>query len=512
MDALIIGGGHNGLAAAITLAKRGKKVTVLESRTQVGGLCAAREFHPGFTAPGVFHDSAEVRAPLLDALGLVQNGLGLRDTEVPVHAPSSKGKGLVLWHDAEKSADELGTEDAAGYRELLHVVEKARGAIAQVLNAAPPPLMPAGAGDLYDLAKTGLSLRRLGAKDLYALLRMLPMCLGDLMRDHFKSDLAMAAIAGEALLCEYAGPWSAGTSARWLISRVASQHEVLGGPAALVRALEKSLVAADGTIRTGARVTQVLVDKHHVVGVKLANGEELKAPLVGVAISPRTLLELVPPHAFPLKVFEELQTVRARGTATKIHFALEAPIVTSSRNEVFERLRISESLDELERAFDAAKYRQLPKAPALDVRQPCVADASLAPKGKHVASIWVSFTPRDLEGGWNDARRAEVLDSVLKQLEKYDPEVRQKVLASEVLDPETLEREYGLPGGNVHHAEMVLDQLLFMRPTLRLAHYVTPLEGLFLCGSGSHPGGGVTLAPGALGAHAALEGAWPKGH
>lgn len=505
-DAIIVGGGHNGLAAAITLQKRGRKVLVLEARKQLGGLCAPREFHSGFTSPGIFHDTFEVRAPLLDALGLMQHGLSLRDAEVPVHAPSIKDKGIVLWHDPEKSAPELG-EDAGGYRELCRLVEKARGPMSTALNAAPPPMIPGAVSDFLDFAKLGLSLRALGAKDLYAFLRMLPMCIADLTRDHFKNELTMAAVAGQALLCEYAGPWSAGTAARWVLMRACSGKEVAGGPAALARSLEKSFAAAGGTVRTGARVAKLLVEKGKAAGVKLDTGEEVKAALVGTAISPRALLAMVPPHAFPLKVFEELQAVRARGTSAKVHLALNAPIETRGRpGERFERIRLGDSLDDVERAFDAVKYRQLSASPVLDIRQPTVADLSLAPRDQAVASIWVNFAPYDLEGGWNDARRASVLENTLARIEKYDPAIRGKVIASEVLDPHTLEAEYGLPGGNVHHGEMTLDQLLFMRPTLRLAHYRTPVEGLFLCGSGSHPGGGVTLAPGALGAQAALEG------
>ena len=505
-DAIIVGGGHNGLSAAVTLQKRGRRVLVVEARKALGGLCAVREFHPGFKVPGVFHDTFEVRAPLLDALGLAQHGLQLRDTEVPVHAPSTKDKGIVLWHDAEKSAGELG-EDAAGYRELCRLVDAARGPLSAALNAAPPPMIPGAVSDFLDFAKLGLSLRALGTKDLYAFLRMLPMCIADLMRDHFKSEHVMAAVAGQTLLCEYSGPWSAGTASRWVLTRAVAGKEVAGGPAALVRALEKSLVAAGGTYRTDARVAHLLVEKGRIAGVKLESGEELKAQLVGCSIAPRALIPMLPPHAFPLKAFEELQTIRARGTSAKIHLALSAPIETRGRpGERFERLRLGDSLDDLERAFDAVKYRQLSTSPALDIRQPTVADLSLAPRDQHVASIWVNFAPYDVEGGWNEERRKAVLEATLARIERYDPAIRSKVLGGEVLDPKTLETEYGLPGGNVHHAEMTLDQLLFMRPTLRLAHYRTPVEGLFLCGSGSHPGGGVTLAPGWLGAKAALEG------
>ncbi len=500
-DAIIIGGGHNGLAAAVTLQKRGRRVLVLEARKVAGGLCAAREFHPGFIAPGVFHDTFEVRAPLLDSLGLAQHGLSLRDADVPVHAPTAKDKGVLIASDPDRS--DLG-DDLKGYEELCRLVDAARGALSTALNAAPPPMIPGAVSDFFDFAKLGLSLRALGARDLYAFLRMLPMCIADLVRDHFKSETVMAAIAGQTLLGEYTGPWSAGTAARWVLQRAVAGKEIAGGPAALVRALVASLEGTGGALRTGARVASLLVEKGGVAGVKLSTGEELRAPLVGASVAPRALLPLLPPHAFPLKVFEELQVVRCRGTSAKVHLALEAPIET--RGGRHERIRMGDSLDELERAFDAVKYRQCSALPALDVRQPSVADLSVAPRDKAVASIWVNFAPHDVEGGWSDERRKAVLESVLARIERYDAGIRSKVIASEVLDPKTLEAEYGLPNGNVHHAEQSLDQLLFMRPTLRLSHYRTPVEGLFLCGSGSHPGGGVTLAPGWLGAKAALEG------
>jgi phytoene dehydrogenase-like protein len=324
LDALIVGAGHNGLAAAIALAKRGKKVCVIEARAEAGGLCAARRFHEGFIAPGVFHDTHEVRGELLDALGLLQHGLSLREAEVPVHAPSKSGRGLVLHDDAEKSAAELG-EDAAGYRELSRLVERAQAPLAAILNHPPPPLIPAAMGEYFDLARLGLSLRRLGTKDFYEIVRMLPMCLGDLMRDHFKSELAMAAVAGSALLGEYAGPWSAGTVARWLLMRAVTAREVKGGPAALVSALSKALAALGGTVRTGARVKQLLVAQGRVTGVKLDSGEELLAPLVGCAINPKAaLLELLPSTALPLKAYEQVRTIRTRGTSAKVHLALEA--------------------------------------------------------------------------------------------------------------------------------------------------------------------------------------------
>lgn len=502
-DAIIVGGGHNGLAAAVTLQKRGLKVCVLEARAELGGLCAPRRFKEGFTAPGVLHDTHEVRAGLCDALNLTSAGLSFREAEVPVYAPQKSGKGLVLFDDAEKSAAELGA-DADGYRALCRLVDRARGPLSAALNEAPPPLLPSAMGDYLEFARLGLSLRRLGARDLHELLRMLPMCLGDLMRDHFKSDLAMAAVAGGALLGEYAGPWSAGTGARWVLMRSVSGREVKGGPAALIAALTKSFAQLGGTVRTATKVSQVLVDRNRVKGVRLASGEEVLAPRVGCAINPKAaLMDLVAPTALPLATWEQVKNVRCRGTSAKVHLALEAPIQPQGRaGETFERIRVGESLDELERAFDAVKYGELSAVPALDIRQPTVSDPSLAPAGKHVASVWVNFAPHALRAGWDDAARARVLEGVLARLEAYDPAIRKKVVGSEVLDPVTLEKEYGLPGGNVHHGEMALDQLLFMRPTPELSHYKTPIDGLFLCGAGSHPGGGVTLAPGALGAGA----------
>ncbi len=504
-DTIVIGGGHNGLSAAITLQKAGRHVLLLEARAEVGGFSAPRKFHEGFTAPGVYTDTDEIRPGLIDALNLGAHGLKLRSTEVPVFAPEKNGKGVLISNDPEKSAGEMGP-DAAGYRELCRVVDHARAALNAALNEAPPPLLPVAMGEFLEFAKLGLKLRTLGEKDFYELLRMLTMCAGDLLRDHFKRDVVMAALAQGCITGEYVGPWSAGTAARLLMHRASSVNEVEGGPAALVAALSKSFASLGGQTRTRARVAEVLVEKGRAVGVRLEGGETLKADLVGCAIHPkRALLELVSPRALSVKVRDQVRAYRSRGCSAKVHLALNAPIVTKSRpGELFEHLRIGESLDELEHAFDAVKYRELSALPGLDIRQPTVADESLAPKEKHVASIWVNFAPYQIDAGWNDASRAKVLENVLSRIAAYDPDIRGKVVGSEVLDPVTLEQEYGAVGGNIFKGELGLDQLLFMRPAPALAHYTTPVPGLFLCGSGSHPGGGVTLACGALGARAGL--------
>lgn len=504
-DSIIIGGGHNGLAAAITLQKKGKRVLVVEARSEAGGLCAPRKFAEGFSVPGIFHDTHEIRPGLIDSLGLSQAGLKMRAGEVPVFAPSASGKGLLLYRDVEKSAAELG-DQVAGYRELARLVERLRAVLTAVLNEAPPALVPEAVGEFVDFAKLGLAVRRLGAKDLHEFLRMATMCMGDLMRDHFKNDLVMATLAQPTIQGEPVGPWSAGTALRFLLQWASAGAEVVGGPAAVVQALLKSFASLGGEVRTGAKVVEIVVEKNQVTGVKLAGGEVLKASLVGSAIHPTTtLLSLLAPRVLPLKLQDQVRAFRSRGCSAKVHLALAAPIQTTSRpSEAFERMRLAESLDELERAYDAVKYREISKVPALDIRQPSLVDDSLCPKGKHVASVWVNFAPGVLDGGWHAAARAAVLENTLARIETFDPAIRSKVEGSEVLDPRGLEADYGALGGNMHGGEMGLDQLLFMRPSLAFAHYTTPVEGLFLCGSGSHPGGGVTLAPGALGAAAAL--------
>lgn len=512
-EAIVIGAGHNGLVCAALLAQSGRKVTVVEKRDVVGGLCAPVKLgkDDSYTVPGLFHETGGLRPALVSALGLTSHGLKLRAQPAPVLATSAEHKGVVLHADPARSAQELDAlekGDADGYREWRGFLSRIGPFVQGVLDAPPPALSPASLGELFSLGRTGLALRRLGKDDMIELMRVAPMCAADWLQELFASPLVPAALSSPAIQHTWYGPWSAGTAANLLLFEAARGPGTPGGGAQLVLALEKLLKRKNADIKTSSPVTEIQIEDGRARGVTLADGTELKADVVACACDPKTaLLDLVPPAELPVDTGEQLRVVRARGTTALIHLALDGKLVFRDReDERIARASVGADVDELERAADAIKYRQLSERPHLDVWVPSVEDASCAPDGNDVVSLTVCFAPHDLDGGWDDEARERLLDGALTMLEEVAPGARELVTDQRVLAPPDLEEEYGLAGGHMHHAEHALDQLVFMRPAPHVARYATPIDGLFLCGSGSHPGGGVTGQPGALAAQRILKG------
>jgi phytoene dehydrogenase-like protein len=371
----------------------------------------------------------------------------------------------------------------------------------------PPPLSPASAGDLWAIARQGLGLWRHGRRDTLELMRVAPMCVADFLNEQFETPLLVEGLAAPAVIGTWAGPWSAGTNTNLLLAEAAPGRHLAGGPAALVAALERAARAAGVEIRTSAEVVSLRLDAGRAAGVALASGETLDAATVIVTSDPkRAFLELIAPGTLPIRIEEEYRRIRARGTGAKIHLALSGPVELAARpGQAFESIRIGGGhVDDLERAFDAVKYGEVSPRPHLEIRVPTVADPSLAPAGHHVVSILASYAPHDVAGGWTEERRGALLESVLAILDVHAPGVRRRIVAQELLTPADLEVRYALTGGQLQHGELALDQMLVMRPTPSAARYATSVPGLYLGGSGSHGGGGVTFTPGLLAARAAL--------
>lgn len=510
-DAVVVGAGQNGLAAAARLAAAGKKVVVLERRDAVGGLAGASELHSGYRVPGVLHDEGLVSPRVAAALGLERHGLAWREAP-PVFLVEDGGPGLLLDRDpARAAAGELGARsrhDAEAYARYRGFLAKLRPLVAAVMSAPPPPLSPAGAADFWEVAKGGLGLWRLGRRDTLELMRVAPMCVADFLNELFATPLLVEGLAAPAVAGTFAGPWSAGTNTNLLLLEAAPGRYVAGGPAALVAALERAARAAGAEVRTGAEVARIRVEGGRAAGVTLASGETLDAAAVVATGDPkRTFLELIAPGTLPIRIEDEYRRIRMRGTAAKVHLALDGPLELAARpGELFESIRIGGGhVDDLERAFDAVKYREVSARPHLEVRVPTVADPALAPAGHHVVSVLASYAPYDVAGGWTEERRAALLDSVLAALERHAPGVRARIVAQELLTPADLEARYALTGGQLHHGEPALDQMLVLRPTPSAARYATSVPGLYLGGSGSHAGGGVTCTAGWLAAGAALS-------
>lgn len=508
-DLVVIGAGVNGLVAATIAAKKGKKVLVVDKRPEAGGLAAGYEFLPGFKSPGILHDSTALRPWIVEQLELKKHGLKIRTDDAPIFAPEKNGKGLLLWRDPQRAAEEIAprsAKDATRYKEYRAFLTTITPFLGRVFDEFPPEIATMSLPGLWDLMKKAVSLRLLGKDDMMEILRIGPMCVADWLNEWFENDLLKAMIAGPSIYNSFTGPWSPGTNANLLLAEAFSYRPVVGGPQALVTALLSAANAAGVALRLGATVEALSFAKvDQVDGVVLESGELVKATHVAAAIDPKQLfLKLVPPAYLTHNFEHNVVNIRARGTTAKVHLAMNGlPQWRERPNLKAEYIRTGEYFDQMERAFDAVKYRKMSDEPLLDIYVPTLEVPEMAPPGKHVLSILVHFAPHKLDAGWSAEMNAELLKRTLAALDAYAPGASGLVLGSEVLSPVDLEQRFNLTGGHLFHGEHATDQLL-VRPTPECSRYATPFKSLFLIGGGAHPGGGITGAPGALAAKMVL--------
>jgi phytoene dehydrogenase-like protein len=516
---VLIGGGHNALITAFYLAKGGFKPLVLERREMVGGGAITEEFHPGFRASILSHTLGPLRADVARDLQIEKFEYEVVHPDPRVFAPSPDGKALFFYNDTAKTAAGIASfseKDAAKYAQFAQSLENTAGFFAQLSSLTPPSIDHPTPEDLWNLLKTGRGARSLGKTGIFDLLRWGPMAVADFVAEFFETELLRATIAARGIFGTALGPWSAGSTAVLLLRAAADAHPVgpaafpRGGLGSFSRALAESAKQAGVEIRTDAEVEHIRVKDGAVTGVALTDGEEISVEAVVSGADPkRTFFNLLDPSQLDPTFANRLKNFRANGTVAKVNLALGGlPIFSaldateSSLKSLAGRIHIGPEIDYLERAFDASKYGDLSKAPWLDVTIPTILDPSLAPDGKHVLSAYVQFAPYKLrEENW-DTRRKELGDTVVKTLAAYAPNLPDLIEYMQVITPKDLETSYGFTGGHIFHGELALDQLFTMRPVLDWARYKTPIRGLFLCGSGTHPGNGLT---GASGANAARE-------
>jgi phytoene dehydrogenase-like protein len=503
-DVIIIGGGHNGLVTAFYLAKAGFKPLVLERRAQIGGAAITEEFSPGFRCSTLAHSAGPLLPEVVSDMQLARHGLKLVTPEVAVTALSPDGRALVLYNDATRAAQEiskLSAKDAERYPVFQQSLEKIGRVIRDALKLAPPNIDDPSRSDLWAMLQTGRALRKLGKKDMYRLLRWGPMAVADLVAEFFETELLRATVAARGIFGTAMGPWSAGSSLVLLIRAAGDPHPAgssffaIGGTGAITQAMSAAAKEAGAEIRTSAEVKEVRVKDGVVTGVVLASGQEISAKAVISNADPRrTLLTLVDPTHLTPDFVMKLQNIRMPGTVAKVNLALSAlPKFTALNGNdaaLRSRIHIGPEIDYLERAFDESKYGNFSPHPAL------------APSGKHVMSIYMQYAPFKLKNSDWDSQRSALGETVVETLAEYAPDLPSLVEDGQIITPKDLESTYGMTGGHIFHGELALDQFFTMRPLLDWARYNTPIQNLYLCGSGTHPGAGLT---GGSGANAARE-------
>ena len=512
-DVIIIGAGHNALVTAFYLAKAGLKPLLLESRAAVGGCVADEEFAPGFKAP-LANAIGPLRASVVDDMGLARR-VQFIQPDPRLVALSPDGRALAFSTDVGRTVEAIRSfsqKDAAAYPDFCATLERLGGFLSHLLEMTPPDIDGPAAGEMWDLLKVGKRFRALGKKDSFRLLRWGPMAAADLVAEPFETDLLQAAVAARGVYGTAQGPWSAGSGALVLLNAAADatpggrSMTVKGGLTALAEAMADAARGAGAEIRTGARVARVLVHEGRAAGVVLDNGEEIMTPVVVSGADPRrTFLQLIDPIELDPGFITRARNYRSRGTVAKVHLALSnLPSFAGVPNpaDLHGRIQIGPDVDYLERAFDPSKYGEIPSRPYIDLTIPTLTDPELAPANRHVLSAHVQFVPYQLRHGTWDENRDRLASIVIDTIEASSPGLRRFVEAVQVLTPTDLESQYGLTGGDIHHGEPALDQLFTMRPFLGWARYATPIRNLFLCGSGTHPGGGIT---GGSGQNAARE-------
>jgi phytoene dehydrogenase-like protein len=514
-DAVVIGGGHNGLVTAAYLARSGLRTLVLERAEAVGGAASTTELAPGARVPTLAHNVGRLRGSIWRDLELRRHGLRLVSPQVLAFAPSPDGTAITLTSDVPETASAIGVRsahDGERYGEFDRLVRSIGRFLSDLAAKTPPDIESPGMGDALLGLSLGRRFRGLGRHDAHTILRVLPMAVADFVAEAFETDSLQAALAWRGVQYTAMGPWSASTAAVLLGDSAGNAGGAAGstvyaegGPGALSEALASAARAAGAEIRTGAEVSAIRSRDGRATGVILANGEEIEAVAVVSGIDPKqTLTRLVDPVAIGPSLRWRAANIRTPGMVSKVNLVLSGlptfPAAEGKDDHVLRgRIVVATGIDAMERAFDAAKYGGIPERPVLEATIPSLADRTLvagAQDGVHVMSVIVQYTPYTLSDGTWDERRDELGDTVLRTLEEVAPGLSGLVTERQVLTPLDLERDYGLTGGHPLHAEPGLDQFFLWRPLLGHARYRLGIDGLYLCGSGAHPGGGVTGLPG----------------
>jgi phytoene dehydrogenase-like protein len=511
-DAIVVGAGHNGLVTAGLLARAGLRTLVLERRDVVGCACVTEAIAPGFRASTGAYIASMMRPEVIRSLGLQNHGLRMTPCDPILFVPSRLGRPLFLWQDPRRTAAGIAAFSAKDAAAFLAFDEEIKG-LARWLEPffmEPPPPLYEGARALPSLWRLGKRFRKIGEADAGRLARFLTASVFDLVDVRFESAEVKNLIGCSNVLGAHGGPMTPCSASGLLFHSLSGGDElaqgfmghVQGGMGTITQALASAARSFGAELRTGAPVARILVANGRAEGVALASGEEIRARVVVSNADPkRTFLGLVEPRQFDGEFLREVAAIKMAGPCAKINYALsEAPVLPQmpAGGSPAEKsdFTVCQDMQAHERAWDDAKHGRASKEPYVDCVVPTHLDPGLAPEGRHVLTAFVQYAPYRLEQGDWKTERERLADRVTDAIDEFAPNFRRSVVARDILSPVDLEERFGLTEGNIFHGDLNLGQLFLGRPLPGWSRYRTPVRALYLCGAGTHPGGGVTGAPG----------------
>lgn len=519
-DVIVIGAGHNGLTAANYLSRAGLSTLVVEKNPYVGGATVSRELYPGFTYSNCSYVLSLMRPEIIRELDLPKYGLQVIPFEGSVTMTRDGGY-LASYRDPDQTRREIArysSGDAEAYEDYTREVMRQCRFIRKLLRMTPPDPTSLRLRDLRDLWRIGKRFAALGDDEMYDTIRFWTMSCGDFLDQFFESEVVKGHLAGSSIIGTALGPYSPG-SAYVLLHHYMGEVDgsistwgyVRGGMGAVSGALAGAFKATGGEIRTDASVDTIRVKEGKATGVVLAGGEEIEGRITVSNLDlKRTFLECMEEKDLPVEFVDKVRKFRIRGSSGKLNIALDGlPQFPSIPEQCTARngdLHVSDSMAYLERGYDDYKRGRWSSEPYVDMMIPSMADPTMTPPGKHYMSVFVQYVPRFPDGAdWTVEKKQAFADSVIDKIAEYSPDFRSLILHAEIRTPKDLEEEVGLTEGNIFQGELTLDQLMFNRPIPGFAQYRAPVKELYLCGSSTHPGGGVMGAPGANAAHEILR-------
>ncbi|MDQ3212398.1 MAG: NAD(P)/FAD-dependent oxidoreductase [Acidobacteriota bacterium] len=509
-DAIVIGGGHNGLVSAAYLARAGRKVIVLERRHVLGGAAVSEMIYPGFTYSVASYVVSLLRPEIIRELGLARHGLEILPLD-GTFTPMPDGDYLWRVNDHAKTRREIARHsrvDAEAYEEYGKAMVDMGRFVKPILGMAPPDPLALTRQGLRDLLFLGRRFKALSDADKYNQVQLMTMSAVDFLDQWFETDVLKATMAASGIIGTFLGVRSPGTAYVLLHHYMGEIDGALrswglsrGGTGAISNAVAAAAREAGAEIRTEAAVSRIVVQRGRAVGVVLTNGDTITGTVVASSVDPNlTFLEFVGTDHLPDDFVADLRRYKYRGSSGKVNLALDGlpdfKALPGSGPHLRGAISISPGVEYMERAYDDAKYGRYSRHPYIDIVIPSLTDPSVAPPGKHVVSCFVQYAPYHLkEGSWDDCRES-FGDTVVDTIADYAPNIKDLILHRQVLTPLDIERTFGLTEGNIFQGELTLEQLLFLRPAPGWAQYSTPVRNLYMCGAATHPGGGIMGAPG----------------